>query len=315
MARWVRKGWLFTGILILSSFLGCGGGKEDVGSVKGKVLLEEPSGGLAKDHSGTRVFLKDTEFSTLTDPDGAFLIGLVPAGEYVVVAEREGYVRAESGDIQVVAGHSTDIGVLRLKKGGKISGTALLSDKASHSGILVFILDTEFFTTTAGDGSFEISGIPEGKYKVRFEKEGYNAVEKDVDLKAGDLVKLDLLLTPMITDEEIIAKVVEQLKTAYENEDLDKFVSFISDSYADYDPGSTTPGTKDELKEEIKDRFAMFSGIKVVLSNQRVEVSGNTARYTADYIVTTNEGVTATGTYVIRFQKEGDEWKIIEIDE
>lgn len=313
MSEWGFMKWFFIGSFFISLFFGCGR-EEELGSVKGKVFLEEPSGALASDHSGTRVFLKDTDLSSSTDPDGSFLIGSVPPGTYVVVAEKEEYVGAESGEIQVIAGRSADIGILRLKKGGTISGKALLSDKTSHSGILVFILDTEFFTTTAGDGAFKISGIPEGKYKVRFEKEKYKAVEEEVELKAGAFVNLDILLTPMITDEEMVLKVIEQLKAAYENEDLDKFMSFISDSYADYDPGSSSPMTRDELKDEVAQRFTMFSGIKVVLSNQKVEISGDTATYTADYSVTSNEA-SASGTYVMRLQKEGDEWKIVEIDE
>lgn len=71
-----------------------------------------------------------------------------------------------------------DVGVVMLRPTGFIRGKVTLDgvDANMNYGISVYIPGTSYIALTSEDGSYTISGIPQGFYKVRYEKSGYSSV-------------------------------------------------------------------------------------------------------------------------------------------
>jgi hypothetical protein len=60
---------------------------------------------------------------------------------------------------------------------------------------MVFVLPNAFHMVTQLDGAFRITGIPVGKARVTASHLGLEEVHKDVEIKAGEVLKLELVMT------------------------------------------------------------------------------------------------------------------------
>lgn len=70
----------------------------------------------------------------------------------------------------------------------RIAGTVCKSDAKDHSGILVFCAGTSYLAYTDSRGSYTMTGVPPGKYKVQCQHNDYQlAVVGDVELVEGTL--------------------------------------------------------------------------------------------------------------------------------
>ena len=125
---------------------------------------------------------------TRTAPDGTFTItGLAP-GDYRVAARTEGYTREFYDDttdwnlaarISVTAGVTTPDTDFSLEPGGSISGTVYEADGVTPVGNADVWADSYECcgggegTRTAPDGTFTITGLAPGDYRVAARTEGY----------------------------------------------------------------------------------------------------------------------------------------------
>ena len=82
------------------------------GSISGKVDLQ-----WRAYNSGTKVSLVGTNMSTLTKPDGSFVLLAVPEGEYEVEVTLPTYLTAKKSGIKVTQGDVTELPPLLLYGG------------------------------------------------------------------------------------------------------------------------------------------------------------------------------------------------------
>jgi len=86
-------------------------------------------------------------------------------------------------DVEADSGSGTFLGNQPLNRTGAISGYVSLDGETDHAGILVYIPGTSFSARTDSDGSFTIYYVPQGRYRIRFEKTNYTFDERaDIDV-------------------------------------------------------------------------------------------------------------------------------------
>ncbi|MGN0840956.1 MAG: carboxypeptidase regulatory-like domain-containing protein [Candidatus Ornithospirochaeta sp.] len=85
-------------------------------------------------------------------------------------------------DVRPLPGKAQDIGEVTLTPNGTVMGTVTLKGEDDSSDIDVYLYGTSFATKTSADGSYIISDIPQGTYRVVFMKDGFVTEEKNVIL-------------------------------------------------------------------------------------------------------------------------------------
>jgi len=117
---------------------------------------------------------------TYTDSSGNYLFADLELGEYMLGFSKEGY---PGGEIMVnlVEGENV-LNVEMARAMASLSGTVTDADTgAPLSGVNVMLGTTAggYITSTYTDssGNYSLTNIVPGEYRVRFEKDGYQAVE------------------------------------------------------------------------------------------------------------------------------------------
>jgi len=77
---------------------------------------------------------------------------------------------------------------------GTVQGTVTLENATEHIGVKINLTGTGFTATTQRDGSFQISNVPAGSYKIAVEKEGYISVEQEIEIRVGEVTKVEFVL-------------------------------------------------------------------------------------------------------------------------
>ena len=107
--------------------------------------------------------------STVTDDSGRFRFRHVTAGRYTVSASMRGHGTTPA-DVVLQAGESRDNLVLSLASGTRIRGAVTGLPAALRGNVRVFASGPDGYgaaTTTAADGSFEVTGAPVGAVNLR----------------------------------------------------------------------------------------------------------------------------------------------------
>jgi hypothetical protein len=124
-----------------------------------------------------------------TGADGTYSFEKVRAGDYVVGAEKIGFIDSESKPVTIVAGSKSEID-LQIPPGGLFEGIVKddLDQPIAQARVRVVKSEGEdeeraiysMFggaykrTTTEIDGRFEVGGLPDGIYDIIVEKEGFS---------------------------------------------------------------------------------------------------------------------------------------------
>ena len=76
---------------------------------------------------------------------------------------------------------------------GTLAGTVNLTGSDNNSGVRVTVNElTDYYETTAEDGSFEIRGIPEGSYTVTASIPGYMPVTENIVISGGETTTIEM---------------------------------------------------------------------------------------------------------------------------
>ena len=76
---------------------------------------------------------------------------------------------------------------------GKLKGK-VTSESSPIPSVNIIILDTNFGTASKLDGTYEITGIPEGTYEVKFSAIGYDSETYDFEIEANKITELNVEL-------------------------------------------------------------------------------------------------------------------------
>jgi protocatechuate 3,4-dioxygenase beta subunit len=113
--------------------------------------------------------------SQVDEESGIFVLESVAEGEYVVEIVAPDYVSEAVSAVRVTGGSVTEVGAIRLRRGGRLAGTVVDGSGAPVAGATVQarqagqrsfrFLDTGS-TSTDRNGGFQIGGLPDGKVDV-----------------------------------------------------------------------------------------------------------------------------------------------------
>lgn len=179
-------------------------------------------------------------------------------------------VSVKVSDVTPKEGSGLNLSTVELKPTGTIKGKAKRfsengSDEADNSGITVFIPGTSFAAYTASDGSFTMTGVPQGLHTIRAMYSGYTYSEQE-----------NILLSAT-SDTTPVADIAEDFSLYYANGTVKGSV-FLSDDPID------------------------LSGVDVILSDATNSHSYSAATTTAGTWTVNN---VVPGTYSIEFNKTG----------
>src|SRR5439155_14321348 len=86
-------------------------------------------------------------------------------------------------------GRQISLGEVAVSENARIHGRVRRQDVASaggHAGTVVFVPEGPFTTFTSDDGSYSLSELPSGSLRVSFFRSGYQTIDLDLDLRAGE---------------------------------------------------------------------------------------------------------------------------------
>ena len=167
------------------------------GSITGYCLLSDQTTG---GHAGTFVIIKGTDYIGFTGDDGGFIISQVPVGDYQVSFMHPGYESADYSSTVTVP--AADAAVLESSMeltalvGGTISGTVLAQDELPVEGVMVRLMEDDYFAETDGNGTYQFDGIQPGEYTVGFRHDliDNGALSEPVQVTEGSQHTVDTTL-------------------------------------------------------------------------------------------------------------------------
>ncbi len=205
--------------VIAGVLAGCGGGGGGGGQTPGPsvggfgVITGNVSEALASRSSRASepvtVSVEGTELSTEAASDGSFTIDHVPTGLQTLTARTSS--RAAALVVSVERNRETNVGEMRLREAGQISG--LVTSSATHQpipGAVVTITESAASGSdqmphpvrtrgTDADGSYTVPGLPAGDYVVTASKRGYATQSLSVTVNASATTTGDFALAPVST--------------------------------------------------------------------------------------------------------------------
>jgi sugar lactone lactonase YvrE len=165
------------------------------GSIAGYVLIAGTNQPLAN----ATVTLSTAGLAAQTNGDGYFIVSGVPTGNQTAVASKAGFASASAVGT-VYTGQVSNIGSILLAQSSNaavVRGTVF--DAATHAplgGVAITLAGgSNYSTTSASSGSFEVAGIAPGSYAVTFHANGYSDVSGSLTASAGSLTDVQQGLT------------------------------------------------------------------------------------------------------------------------
>ena len=177
-------------------------------SVAGRIVYEEVGTGRRLPAAGARVELAGTGAALLAGADGTFDFAPAPPPPRRLVVRYDLFGDGTFARQRELDGGALDgpgavgLGDIVVAANGELKGRILLGDKlpaeTGHGGIAVFVPQSQFFTATADDGSFDLKALPPGTLTLAAAAPGYQPAQlSGIALTAGALVTLqDVLLVP-----------------------------------------------------------------------------------------------------------------------
>ena len=160
--------------------------------------------------AGATCTLEGTANSDVTDADGNFALLEVASGSYILICKLEnpaGSPLVVLKIVEVAEGDSVLLGEIVASFPGAIAGTASLAGSNDSTGIVAYLPGTSFLAQSAADGTYNITGVPEGTYVLRFESQGYHTVSfSAIEVQSGEVTNLPSLLLSASTGATGVAE-------------------------------------------------------------------------------------------------------------
>ncbi|MDZ7729947.1 MAG: carboxypeptidase regulatory-like domain-containing protein [Natrialbaceae archaeon] len=162
--------------------------------------------GTVTDESGTPLANATVDadgISTTSDGSGLYSLNVTPAS-YNVTASQPGYV-SNTTTVSVSPGATETQNFSLAAQNGTISGTVLEPSGAAVAGATVTIDSSGQSTTTAGDGTYTLTGVSAGTYNLTASLTDYDdGTATGVTVAPGaSVTDVNLTVTPQVTDLSI----------------------------------------------------------------------------------------------------------------
>ena len=160
----------------------------DTPTAKGRIILPE---GADLSYSDIYVKVEETGNQYQVASDGSWAIsGLEEGVPYTLYFQNEPFIDISSksivsrngghhhyggrkDNVHASTGQGTDNGIVQIKKSANVKGSVTTSDGSSLLGIDIYVPGTSYMAKSDVDGSFTITGLPDGEYRIVAEKYGY----------------------------------------------------------------------------------------------------------------------------------------------
>ncbi|WP_153392994.1 S8 family serine peptidase [Ornithinicoccus halotolerans] len=211
--------------------------------------------------TGATVSVAGSDREVVTGDDGTFTVRLEP-GSYDLQAEAFGYEAGTVEDVEVTEETFTEVALeLAPAPRGDIAGSVTFVESGDGvPGATVEVLDVPvtFADTTAEDGSYTISEVPEGSYTVAVDRAGFsNPAPAQVTVVAGETVTLDFELDPAPQTVAAIGRYADHYADhlAPYGYEVDTFTWNQIDQVTDYSTIITAYGTTSDTTQAEWDAF------------------------------------------------------------
>jgi len=167
------------------------------GSVSG-VVTDEQDGTIIE---GAEVSLGTK--ATESDDEGEFLLEGLPVGDWTLIIKVNGY-SPQTKTVLVEEDKETELEVKMVStEAGGIKGI-LTDQKTGHPVQEAIIKVGEDSVETAGDGSFQITGLPSGEWDIFAEKAGYAETGDEIIVEPGTITTKDLTISPNVVTGKVV---------------------------------------------------------------------------------------------------------------
>jgi len=139
----------------------------------------------------TTLLQTEPETETTSGADGSFTLDLQTDGNFSILAQAEGYARAQSGPLQLAASKGLQELVIQLDAGGTLEGKVLMPPGRSPAGVIVGINrgDAHPFTQVVGpDGAFHFERLTAGAWELQRAEEMFHG-PTSTSTSSGDNTK------------------------------------------------------------------------------------------------------------------------------
>jgi hypothetical protein len=158
-------------------------------------LYQQPTKTKIEMNGFTTLFETNAETETTSGADGSFTLDLQSDGSFSILAEAEGYARAQYGPAQLESAKGLQELVIQLDAGGTLEGKVLMPPGRSPAGVIVGINrgDAHPFTQVVGpDGAFRFPQLTAGAWEMQRTDELFHgptstSTSSGDDVQAGTL--------------------------------------------------------------------------------------------------------------------------------
>ncbi len=180
---------------------------------------------------GVNIIISGTSLGASTDMNGKYSISNIPAGSHTLVVSYLGYKEQKiTVDVKEGENLAEDFKLVSTKPGGfyvfaegaKVSG--VIKDATTGDplfGANVILVGTSLGAATDFDGKYTISNIPPGSYVLRASYIGYVEQKRNINLKQGEKLAVDLKLEAVgVKGETIVVTAQASGQTSAINQQL-----------------------------------------------------------------------------------------------
>ena len=188
-------------------------------------LYKQPTNMRIEMNGFTTLLETSAETETTSGADGSFTLDLQQDGSFSILAEADGYARAQYGPVQLESAQGLRDLALQLDTGGALEGKVLMPPGRSPAGVIVAINrgDAHPFTQLVGpDGAFRFAQLTAGSWELSRADELFHGptstssssgedvqpgtLRRDLSIAVGQTTHMDLDLrnsNPCVLDLEL----------------------------------------------------------------------------------------------------------------
>ena len=147
--------------------------------------------------SGALIVIEGTSFSAISE-NNVYTINNIPTGTYTVTASKSGYLSETATGVSITAGNTTTQNFsLQEVPTFSVSGSVTDDKSVAVSNALVTIEGTSLSGYTDANGTYLITGVPQGNYQITASAQGFADAKQSISVSVSNLTNVNFSLTPV----------------------------------------------------------------------------------------------------------------------